>query len=208
MLLGFDISTAPSPARLAHLRQFFDFCGCYLAPAPSHPDKSWMIAGILNARRIGYRFLPVFVGQQITGPGSKVNTVAQGEADGRQAASHMASAEFAKGSPVYLDLENGAPFVEPQQSYAFAWIEQVRALGFTPGVYCSHTFADAFDPDKTRVWAFRVPTTQVTPQAKLPPPLPASLGAYSALQYRQNVKLEALGLTVDLNAASPLALAA
>lgn len=207
MLIGFDISTAPSPDRLVTLRKNFDFCGCYLAPAPSHPDKSWMVAGILNARRIGFRFLPVFVGQQITGPGSKINTVAQGEIDARQAVSHMASAEFPKSSPVYLDLENGAPFDEPQRSYVFAWIEEVRRLGYTPGVYCSHTFANSFDPDKTRVWAFRVPTTQTTVQVHMPPPLAVTLGKYSALQYRQNVSLPDLGLVVDFNVASPLALA-
>lgn len=207
-MLGFDVSAAPTSAQLTELRKYFDFCGCYLAPAPSHPDKSWMATGIRTARTLGFRFLPVFVGQQITGPGRKTNTVAQGEIDGRQAASHMASAEFSKGSPVYLDLENGAPFVEPQQSYVFAWIEQVRALGYTPGVYCSHTFASAFDPDKTRVWAFRVPTTKQTVQPHLPPPIPVSLGAYSALQYRQNVSLPSLDLVVDLDVASPLALAA
>lgn len=208
MLLGFDVSSAPTPPQLTALRQHFDFCGCYLAPAPSHQDKSWMLAGIANARHIGFKFLPVFVGQQVVGPGSHNDTKAQGAVDGTTAVARMHDAGFQLGSPVYLDLENGAPFPPAEGLYAFAWIEAVRAAGFTPGVYCSHVLAPHFDPDKTRVWAFNVPTTSLTKQMTLPPPAPVGLGTYAALQYRQNVMLEGLKLTVDFDAADIRALAA
>jgi hypothetical protein len=207
MLLGFDISTAPSPVQLTQLREHFDFCGCYLAPAPSHQDRSWMVAGIANARHLGFRFLPIFVGQQVVGPGSHNDTAAQGQQDAFKAAQLMHAAGFALNAPVYLDLENGAPFPPAESAYAFAWIEHIRGLGFTPGVYCSHVLAPHFNPDKSRVWAFQVPTTALTKQAKLPPPAPASLNGHSAMQYRQNVMLDGISLTVDLDAADSLALA-
>lgn len=209
MKLGFDISTAPSPTQLATLRQHFDFCGCYLAPSPSHQDKSWMVAGIANARAIGFKFLPIYVGQQVIGPGSHHDTAEQGKTDAVEASARMHDAGFALKSPVYLDLENGAPFPPAEGAYAFAWLEGVRAAGFTPGVYCSHVLASHFDPTKYRVWAFQVPTTSLTMQSFLPPQPPVSgLGGYIAKQYRQNVMLSGIHMTVDLDIADDRALAA
>lgn len=208
MLIGFDVSTAPSPVQLTQLRRTFDFCGAYLAPAPSHQDRSWMVAGIANARHLGFRFLPIFVGQQIVGPGSHNDTKLHGDIDATTAAARMHDAGFALGSPVYLDLENGAPFPPAEAVYTFAWIEGIRAAGFTPGVYCSHVLAGHFHPDTTRVWAFQVPTTAMTRQLELPPPAPASLNGHAAMQYRQNVALAGINLTVDFDVADPLALAA
>lgn len=207
MLLGFDTSTAPNPSQLVALRNDFAFCGCYLAPAPSHQDKSWMVAGIINARRLGFHFLPVYVGQQVVGPGSHKATAEEGAIDGLQAARLAGLALFQHGSPIYLDLENGAPFPPAEGAYTFAWLEAVREAGYTPGVYCSHVLAPHFDRSKYRIWAFDVPTTAMTRQAHLPPGGPVSLNGYDALQYRQNVMLPSLTLTVDLNAASPAALA-
>lgn len=207
MLLGFDVSSPPSPMQLVELRKHFDFCGCYLGPAPSHGDRGWMIAGISNARHVGFKFLPIFVGQQVIGPGSHNDTIAQGDADAAAAAHLMSMAGFAPTSPVYLDLENGAPFPPAEGAYTMAWISTVRSFGFTPGVYCSHVLADHFDQATTRVWSFDVPTTALTRQGTMPPPAPVSLGAGLALQYRQNVQLAGLDLTVDLDAADDRALA-
>ena len=83
----------------------------------------------------------------------------------------------------------------------------MRHPAFTPGVYSSHVLAHHFDIDTTRVWAFQVPTTALTKQSTLPPPPPATINGFDALQYRQNVLLLGVGSTVDLNAAEPHALA-
>src|SRR6266566_10150723 len=42
MLRGFDTSAYPGDAVMTLLRPSFDFCGFYLAPAPSHNNASWM----------------------------------------------------------------------------------------------------------------------------------------------------------------------
>lgn len=167
-----------------------------------------MVAGIANARHLGFKFLPIYVGQQVVGPGSHKDTAIEAEVDAFEAAALMHSAAFALGSPVYLDLENGAPFPPAEAAYTFSWIEGIKAAGFTPGVYCSHVLAPHFDLNTTRIWAFKVPTTALTKQSTLPPPPPDTLGDYNALQYRQNVLLLGVGSTVDLNAAYPHALAA
>lgn len=201
MLTGFDTSVYPGRAVMVQLRKHFAFCGYYLAPAPSHRDKSWC-GQRAPLVMLGYKFLPVYVGQQIIGPGSHHDTTEQGVNDARDACALMAKEGFAKGSPVYLDLENGAPFPPAEQLYAFAWIDGVRAAGFTPGVYCSHVLAPHFDPDTTRIWAFEVPTTRTTFD-RLPLSSrnqPPRVVPWTAQQYRQNVRLDRLNISVDLDA--------
>jgi hypothetical protein len=200
MLRGFDTSAYPGNSTMQALRQFFDFTGVYLGPAPSHQNTGWMTE-IPTLRQMGYRMLPVFVGQQVIGPGAKNPSVANGILDAKRAAQLMASAGFNHLAPVYLDLENGAPMPQLERDYVAAWVSEVRALGYAPGVYCSHVLSTLVVPLKCLIWDFHVPTTdrtyQVLPQ-DAPPPLPAGL---AARQYRQNVVLRGTGILVDLNQA-------
>src|ERR1700691_4592878 len=68
---AFDRSDYPGDDVMTWLRAHtnLQWCGYYFAPAPSHGDTSWM------ARRsalvaAGWGIAPIYVGQQITGPGS------------------------------------------------------------------------------------------------------------------------------------------
>ena len=201
MLKGFDVSAFPGVPAMKALRGYFDFVGIYLAPAASHPDMSWM-QRIGDLRVLGYKFWPVYVGQQIAGPGSKNDTLPQGTKDGNDAADLMAHAGFKPNDPCYLDLENGAPFPPAESTYAFSWIAQVRARGYRPGVYCSHVLAPNFDSETTLVWAFEVPTTR-TVLAKLPlstADAPPATIPWTGMQYRQNIRLDNVKITVDLDA--------
>ncbi len=201
MLKGFDSSAYPGSTTMEALKKYFDFCGFYLGAAPSHKDIGWMNA-LPTLRNLGYLTLPIFVGQQVVGPGAKKPSQANGVLDADRATQLMQRAGFLPDAPVYLDLENGAPMPPKEHDYAFAWIDRVRSNGFTPGVYCSHVLADQFDPKKTRIWAFKVPTTTCTycdvtdipaPQVDIPNAV--------ARQYRQNIMLRPAGLLVDLDAA-------
>jgi hypothetical protein len=89
------------------------WCGYYLGPAPSHTSTSWMgqRAALLAG---GWGIAPLYVGQQIKGPGRHKVSAAQGSADGLDAAHLMQSEGFAAGTCVYLDLEDGPPFKPPR----------------------------------------------------------------------------------------------
>lgn len=200
MLKGFDTSAYPGDATMTKLKQDFDFCGFYLAPAPSHQNVGWMNK-LETLRRLKYMLLPIFVGQEVTGPGSKTNTKAQGVEDAKKACRLMTNAGFNHGSPIYLDLENGAPMTAQQHDYVEAWIAEVTTLGFTPGVYCSHTLTARVSTFKCLIWDFQVPTVSRTYQnvpVDAAQPIPAGL---SARQYRQNIVLRGTGLLVDLDTA-------
>lgn len=201
---GFDASQYPGVNNMRVLRRYFDFCGFYLGPAPSHRDTGWM-SHRDELQRMGYRLMPIYVGQQVIGPGSHDVSGASGAQDGAHAAGLMASAGFAKGLPIYLDLENGDPFPPKERSYAFAWIDAVRQHGYAPGVYCSHVLADHFDPAVTHIWAFKIPTARRTyvDLSGLELVTAGLEKSWTARQFRQNVVLRPLGITVDLDIAAP-----
>jgi hypothetical protein len=196
------------------------WCGFYLAPAPSHPDKSWM--GQRSALvAMGWGLMPVYVGQQTAGPGSHAGNPIQGAHDGFQAASLAASESFPRKTCLYLDIEDGSALQPDAAGYFSEWAGAVLAGGFVPGFYCSHNIAAAVakiaregNPiPEPRIWAFKVKTTAAHAYGK---PLtsfaaqdPANCGFAPAFawQYEQNAILRlpasspVAKLTVDLSAA-------
>ena len=160
---GFDASEFPGLAELTGLRDNANLVWCvyYLGPTPSHARTSWM-GQRAAVQAAGCGIAPVYVGQQIKGPGRHNVSSAQGTVDGEDAVQLMSTEEFAAGSFVYIDLEDGPPFTSPRTDYVAAWTNAVSAGGFQPGVYCSHSFAadvHALQP-KVRLWAFKVDSTQ------------------------------------------------
>jgi hypothetical protein len=156
---------------------------------------------------------PLYVGQELTGPGSHHTNGVQGAIDGKDAAQFMSSEGFASGSVVYLDLENGLPFPNTQKDYVKAWCSAVQQAGLTPGVYCSHTFATQVGTlvPAALVWAFKVPTTDPNPVPgpHYPDPSPAGSGYTGAFiwQLGQHCLIDVPDapdgtLEVDLDSAS------
>jgi len=165
---GFDRSDYPGDAVMAWLLANTNlvWCGYYLAPAPSHHDTSWMGTRAALAAA-GWGFAPVYLGRQVTGPGTRDPNATNGPVDGADAAAKMASEGFPAGSAVYLDVENGPPLSPDQSNYINAWCGAVAAAGFQPGVYCSHLLAAnvaAIYP-AALIWAFKVSTTTAHPVA-------------------------------------------
>src|SRR6266704_4781770 len=158
---GFDRSGYPGDAIMKTLHDTTNlrFCGYYLAPAPSHSDPSWMGKRSF-LQHLGFGFAPVYVGEQVEGPGSHHSSAAKGTADGNDAVNKMRTEGFTAGSCVYLDLENGPPLSPIQRDYMNSWCSAVKAGGFLPGVYCSHLMAaDVHAQQPTaRIWAVRVTT--------------------------------------------------
>src|SRR5579859_4599496 len=95
---GFDTAFYPGDNQMAWLRANTNFvwCGYYLAPAPSHRDTSWM-GNRATLSSQGWGIAPVYLGQQITGPGSHNPSAAQGATDGNDAADLMDGDGFQPG---------------------------------------------------------------------------------------------------------------
>jgi hypothetical protein len=198
MLKGFDIYDCPDVKVLTAMRAHFYWCGFYLGSTPSHKGVAWMgrRQQLLN---LGFRLAPLYVGQQIVGPGSRIVTAAQGSVDGHHAASLMDNAEFQPTDAVYLDLENGPPLSLPQRDYVASWCYAVERAGFRPGVYCSHAMVEAVRTVTPLIWAFRVPTVAHTEDSAPFDLAAAAVPGATLQQVRQNVTLLDWGLNVDLD---------
>ncbi|HKF72862.1 MAG TPA: glycoside hydrolase domain-containing protein [Stellaceae bacterium] len=210
---GFDAADYPGDGVMAWLKAHTNlvWCGYYLGPAPSHGDTSWMgTRAAITA--LGMGIAPIYVGQQVTGPGSKSPSLAQGTTDGGEAADLMTSEAFTPGSCVYLDLENGPPLTQPLRDYVAGWYDAVSARGFQPGVYCSHAFADQIHQLRSgaRIWAFKVSTVtpHPVPGTNFPTSDPAGCGYTGAFAWQlgQNCQLTVPGapqgtLLADLDVA-------
>ena len=207
---GFDRSDYPGDQVMSWLKANTNltWCGYYLAPSPSHPGTTWVTRRVALAGA-GWGIAPIYVGQQITGPGSHNPSSATGITDGKDAAALMQSEGFAAGSYVYLDLENGPPLTAPLQDYVISWCDSVAGNGYQPGVYCSHLLALTIHnlrPD-CRLWVFHVSTTQSHPvPIPFPDPNPSGCGYVGAYiwQLGQNCMVGAglaTSLVVDLDSA-------
>jgi Domain of unknown function (DUF1906) len=158
------------------------WCGYYLAPAPSHTSTSWMGRRPTLVGK-GWGVAGIFVGQQVTGPGSLQPSASTGLADGNNAAQLMKSEGFPSGSFVYLDLENGPPLTVAQEDYLCNWCDTVVENGYGAGIYCSHGLAFKIHLLRStcRIWAFNVATTLAHPvPCPFPDPSPSGCGYIGA----------------------------
>ncbi|AIR69087.1 glycoside hydrolase domain-containing protein [Dickeya fangzhongdai] len=210
---GFDSSTFPGNELMGWFQENTNltWCGYYLAAAPSHEDTSWM-GQRANLQSDGWGLAPIYVGQQVTGPGSHEVTTSQGSEDGQHTVQLMNSEGFPANSWVYLDLENGPPYPTAQSGYVQAWASAVQAGGYLAGIYCSHDLAAAVQQQlpASRIWAFRVNTTEQEPfpGTDFPTVAPDECGYPEATmwQLRQNCVVtagdDACSLTVDLSSST------
>jgi hypothetical protein len=187
-IAGFDCYAYPGDAvsdwLLANTN--LQWCGYYLAPTPSHDGTTWM-GTRARLSGSGWGIAPIYVGQQVTGPGSLNPSAANGTTDGDQAAALLTSEGFDAGTCVYLDLENGPPLTQAQQDYVSTWCDAVTAGGYAPGIYCSHGIALQAHLLRTaaRIWAFNVSTTQAHPvPAPYPDPTPSGCGYIGATAWQ------------------------
>ena len=199
-ILGFDAYAFPGAPALLWLRQNanFRFTGFYLAPAPRHPDASWMGARAFLAAN-GWGTIPTYVGLQVEDGGLSTSTGAQ---HGHHAAALMQQAGFPVGSVVYLDLEK--PDLTPAfTAYIDGWLQAVAASGFVPALYGSHLVISFAQSRHVPIWSFRIPN-HTAGQTYDPHNLPAAhvdAGAI-ATQYRQNVGLTGFSIPLDLDISS------
>ena len=197
-IYGLDTSDYPGDPTMDWYRSKcgFRYTGFYLAPAPRHPDTSWMDRRDYLAAR-AWGFLPVYVGLQIHS--SKLSATA-GARHGQKAAQLMGQAGFHTQTICYLDLEDGT---EPSGDYARyidAWVRAVTNADYIPGIYCSHRISDWCRNKTPYLWTFRLPSGtagQTYPPDQIPKGTIASGG--TATQYRQRVYIRGKRTEVDLD---------
>lgn len=212
---GFDAAVFPGTETLAWLRSHSNmtWCGYYLSPAPNLAPAAATWKGQRSALDAGWGLVPIYVGQQLprhatTGLAanqfSSILTTEQGRTDGRQAAALAIDEGFPRGAHLYVDWEDGGTLTAESQHYLAAWLGTVSALGFGPGVYCSHLLAVQVERlllttgngVPGRIWCFRVSSTNLhrlaVPLTKLSTKDPAGSGYPNAVswQYEQNAWFE------------------
>ena len=204
---GFDRADCPDLATMARLKTETNlvWCGYYLH-APSQPASTWIGKRAALVAQ-GWGLAPIFVGQQVAGPGSRVNTAGQGTVDGRAACADMTAEGFPTGSYVYLDLE--VPMPPWQEGYVSAWATAVVSGGFKAGIYCSFLSGPRVAEllPRARVWVYHVPTT--SPHAvggtSFTAPEPKDSGFADACVWQDvdEARLSALGwLACDLDSST------
>ncbi len=136
---GFDTSAYPSDAVMKKWKAAspYSFCGYYIQ-SPCHGKSGWTgKRGVLVD--MGWKLLPVYVGQQPAGASrcrKNVLTAEQGKADGVDAAKRMEKEGFAEASYVYLDIEHIDVFPASMGTYVSEWSAAVARNGYSPAVYC------------------------------------------------------------------------
>jgi Domain of unknown function (DUF1906) len=208
---GMDTSTYPGDSKMAALRATtnLSWCGFYLAPAPSHPNRSWMDRRE-HLVQAGWGLAPLYLGQQEAGPGSHLVTAAQGLKDGDHACHLALEAGFPVGSIIYLDLEKGGPISAAVAQYLARWSERVAAGGFVPGAYCSHTSAASalHAVADLCLWVFKVLNVDVAVDKVAPfkddDPARSHVASATVWQWAQNCKVATPAGTVlvDLDTAT------
>jgi hypothetical protein len=202
---GFDTSVYPGDAVMALLKPHFTWCCSYMV-APSHPEGDWTAA---DGRLIqaGWSLLDIYVGQQVTGPGSHRASALQGMADAGDAVRQMIARGRAFGLACVLDNEQGPPLEDPMLAYDIAWARRVAAEGFKPIIYASHLMAKdiAEAIPEAGLFIYDISTiARTTASPPFPTPDMSTFGCPQAIacQFRQNVALPDFGIVVDLDVAA------
>lgn len=207
---GFDRADCPDLAMMRRLRVETNLCWCgYYLRAPSQPAPTWR-GKRADLAAMGWGLAPIFVGQQIAGPGSHLVTATQGDLDGGMAAAQMFSEGFPAGSWVYLDLENGPPMPDAQAGYVSAWIDRVNLGRYRAGVYCSFMLAARIRELRpaARLWVFHISGARIAahPVAgstfSAPDPMQSGFPGAAIWQHDDEARLTAFGdLACDLDSA-------
>jgi hypothetical protein len=132
--LGFDRNEYPGEQNLQTLRRTFSFAGYWLNNPPGAKANTWM--GKRPAlQAAGFGFLVLFNGRLYKE--LKRNPLPMARSDARTASSAAKREGFAKGTVIFLDIEEGGRMLPEQKSYIYAWVDAIITAGFRAGVYCS-----------------------------------------------------------------------
>ena len=139
--VGFDINDYPGDQTLPTLRRHFAFVGYWLNNPPGERQNGWV--GKREALvRNGFGFLVLFNGRleaeikKEKRSGTSPASLGTKDAMAAIVAAHREN--FATGTIIFLDQEEGGRLTDDQSAYLLAWTETVATKsGYLPGVYAS-----------------------------------------------------------------------
>jgi len=133
---GFDRNDYPGDDALPSLRKTFSFTGYWLSPPPGEKRSSWHGKRALLQSQ-GFGFVVLFNGRESRTLHNSANAHQKATLDAQSAVKSAGEEGFAKGTVIFLDIEEGGRLPSNYHEYVSAWAETLEIAGFRAGVYCS-----------------------------------------------------------------------
>jgi len=134
--LGFDRNIYPGDAAVPLLRKTFTFTGYWLSPPPGEKTNTW-----LGKRRLlhsqGFGFIVLYRSRDSSEFKKSADASPEGTLDARNAATAAKNEGFARGTVIFLDIEEGGRLPDLYHAYLRAWTDTLVETGYRSGVYCS-----------------------------------------------------------------------
>jgi hypothetical protein len=133
---GVDLLRPPRAEQASAIfRLGWSFLGCYVGGPYLSGHQPWSGQEIAALAGIGFKFLPIWVGQQQTGSMQGSLSYPQGLQDGHDANGDLDERAFPPGCVVALDLEAGNPIPQAEE-YVRGFVENLNAAGHPVCLYC------------------------------------------------------------------------
>jgi Domain of unknown function (DUF1906) len=134
--LGFDRNIYPGDAALPILRKTFAFTSYWLSPPPGEKTNTWFGKHkLLHSQGLG--FLVLYRGRDSREFKKSADATQKGAIDASNAATAAKNERFARGTIIFLDIEEGGRLPVLYHAYLRAWADALVETGYRPGVYCS-----------------------------------------------------------------------
>lgn len=134
--LGCDLNQYPGDDAMRQLRQDCAFTGYWLSPPPGEKTSTWQGKREF-LRKLGYGFLPLYLGPLEAQLKSADATTQQGARDGQAAVDAARREGFLPGTIIFSDIEEGGRLSPSYHAYLRGWSAVLRHAGYRPGAYCS-----------------------------------------------------------------------
>jgi hypothetical protein len=134
--LGFDRNIYPGDAAVPILRKTFAFTGYWLSPPPGEKTNTWLGKRKL-LRSHGFGFIALYRGRDSSEFKKSADASQKGTLDARNAATAAKNEGFARGTVIFLDIEEGGRLADLYHAYLRAWDDALVEASYRPGVYCS-----------------------------------------------------------------------
>ena len=139
--LGFDACAAPAAAAmsawLAH--SSYQAIGIYIGGsdrACAQPNLT--AAWVSQQAAAGWRFIPLYVGPQVSFKGEVTNATSQAISAAQDAVVQARTLGFGAGTPIYYDMEAYSPSrARAAMRFFTAWTTQLHSLGYKSAIYSS-----------------------------------------------------------------------
>jgi Domain of unknown function (DUF1906) len=134
--LGFDRNVYPGDDAVPILRKTFAYSSYWISPPPGEKINTWTGKRQLLQSQ-GFGFMVLFRGRESRELKTAAKAKEKSALDARDALASAQSEGFAKGTVIFLDIEEGGRLPATYHAYLRNWIDQVAKAGYRAGVYCS-----------------------------------------------------------------------